>query len=399
MVCGTVWDEGADGPIENGLDHCYNGFVARVSQEGELEWIHIYKIPITHELLPTDEYGRFRTTSLQKIEELSDGRFMLGGIAEYNTKQFNVLFPAEETVSHVWLLTIGEDGCVDGEECQEVIILDKEIAYTFEGSLVSSSNQWNEVSYDFQGNAYNRRYTFSQDSTFTHGNWYYELLRSLDETGNSYENTGKYFRKSGSRIYQIIDDEDYTLYDFSLVEGDTFTIAETINIPERRLIVSQIDSVSLIDNSKRKRLYLRCEDDPDATLYGERIWIEGIGDLQGLLSVDESCTLDQIGKLLCFYEEEQVLYQDEVEGKCWITTNTEELEDYGIEIFPNPTNNRLIIRGLEGMVDYRLHSSNGITILSGKTNGEINVNILSSGLYLLELIIEGKSITTRVIKE
>lgn len=399
MVCGTVFDDGDDGPIENGLDHVFNGFVVRVSQEGEMKWLRIYKIPIVHELLPTDEFGKYRTSSLQKIEELSDGRFVLGGIAEHNTIQINVLYPAGETVSHVWLMTIGEDGCIEGEECQEVIILDQEIAYTFEGSLVSPSNQWNEVSYDFQGTAFNRRYTFATDSTFTNGNWYYELLRSWDETGNNWENTGEYFRKSGSKIYQIVEGEDYTLYDFSLTEGDTFTIAETSNIPERKLIVSQIDSVSLIDNSKRKRLYLRCEDDPDASLYGERIWIEGVGDMQGLLSVDESCTLDQNGKLLCFYEDDQALYQDPIEGKCWITTSTKELIDYGIEIFPNPVKNRIVISGLNGAAGYKLYTSNGATILSGQTNGEIDVNSLSSALYLLELSIEGKSITTRVIKD
>lgn len=275
----------------------------------------------------------------------------------------------------------------------------QEIAYTFEGSLVSPSNQWNEVSYDFQGTAFNRRYTFATDSTFTNGNWYYELLRSWDETGNNWENTGEYFRKSGSKIYQIVEGEDYTLYDFSLVEGDTFTIAETSNIPERKLIVSQIDSVSLMDNSKRKRLGLRCEDDPDASLYGERIWIEGVGDLQGLLSVDESCTLDQNSKLLCFYDDDQALYQDPIEGKCWITTSTKELIDYGIEIFPNPVKNRIVISGLNGAAGYKLYTSNGATILSGQTNGEIDVNSLSSGLYLLEFSIEGKSITTRVIKD
>ena len=277
--------------------------------------------------------------------------------------------------------------------------LQTNIVSTCEVSLVSSSNQWNEVSYDFEGNTFNKRYTFTTDSTLTHGNWYFELLRSWDETGNNWENTGKYFRESGSQIYQIIDNDDYTLYDFSLLEGDTFTLAETNTIPERKLIVSRIDSVLLIDNSKRKRLYLRCEDDPDAILYGERIWIEGIGDLQGLLSVDESCTLDQNHKLLCFYEDAQVLYQDTIEEKCWITTSTKELQDYGIEIFPNPTNNRFIIRGLERMVDYRLYSSSGVTILSGQTNGELDVNALPFGLYFLEFSYEGKSIITRVIKD
>lgn len=269
---------------------------------------------------------------------------------------------------------------------------------SFEESLVSQSNQWNEVSYDFQGNAFSRRYTFSTDSTSTNGNWYHELLTSGDESGDILENTGKYFRESDSKIYQLVDNEDYIIYDFSLMEGDTFTIAETMNTPETKLIVSHVDSVSLIDDSKRKRLFLRCEGDPDGALYGERIWIEGLGDLQGLLSVDRSCTTDQNVELLCFYTGDQVLYEDDSEGGCWIT-GTEELEDYGIEVFPNPTKNRLVIRGLERMIDYRLHSSNGITTITGQTNGEIDMNSLTSGIYFLEFYIGGKSIITKVMKE
>lgn len=399
MACGSVWDEGPGGPLEDPLDHTFNGFVVRVSQEGELKWIRIYRIPITHPLLPTDEYGRFRSSGLSKLKELDDGRFILGGNVQYNSLQWSVIEPAGETISHVWLLTVDEDGCIEDEECQEVIILDQEIAYTFEGNLVSPINQWNEVSYDIEGNAYNRRFTFTEDSTFTNGNWYYELLRSWDEAGNNWENTGQYFRKSGSKIFEILNADDYLIYDFSLIVGDTFTIAETQSSSERKLIVSKIDSLTLIDNSTRKRLYLRCENDPDGTLYGEKVWIEGIGDVHGLLSVDKSCTLDQNGKLLCFQEDGNVLYQDEIEGKCWILTSIDELEVYGIRIFPNPTNTIIKLNGQTGIFKYQLFALNGVLILSGESSGEININTLPSGFYLLELSIQDKKVVTRIIIE
>lgn len=265
-------------------------------------------------------------------------------------------------------------------------------------ATVMIGQTWTEVSYNYQGKATNKRYTFNTDSVLMNQNWYHELLISWDETGDNWDNTGQFLRKSGSRIYQIVDNEEHTVYDFSLITGDTFAITASLT-PEVKLIVTQVDSVTLLDNSKRKRLHLRCEGDPDGTWYGERIWIEGLGDLQGLLSLDRSCSVDQNTKLLCYHEDDQILYQDTIKGKCWIISNTKQLGIYDIKVFPNPVRNKLVITGLKGETTYRIYSSEGMTAKEGKVIGEIDIRTLSSGLYLLQLINESSTHTMSIIKQ
>ncbi|MCZ2101530.1 MAG: hypothetical protein LC107_08350 [Chitinophagales bacterium] len=158
-----------------------------------------------------------------------------------------------------------------------------QLIHTLKGNLVSPLNKWHESFYSSYGEVSNYRYTFEKDSIFTNKNWYVELLQSKEESGDIWERTGKYFRKSGSKIYQIVNGTDYTLYDFSLIEGDSFKILPIIGLPESNLIVTKTDSVTLLNNTKRKRIFLRCEDDLDESLYGARIWIEGMGDTHGLI--------------------------------------------------------------------------------------------------------------------
>jgi len=263
--------------------------------------------------------------------------------------------------------------------------------------LVIPVNQWNEVSYSMFGDVSSRRYNFDSDIIFRNGNTYLELNISTDEMGSGWEGTGRYFRSNANQVYEWIDDSDYLLYDFSLNVGDTFIVQETNDWPEAtKLVVTAVDSITLLDQSKRKRLVLECENG-----VGEHVWVEGMGDLRGLLSVKLSCALDVNENLLCFSFDEEVLYQDPDEGECWLTTSTEDLKPENLALYPNPASDRIFISGERSNrpMEYTIYSSVGINMRAGKTtDGSISVSGLPQGVYLIEWLQEDKRATGRFVK-
>ena len=163
-----------------------------------------------------------------------------------------------------------------------------------------------------------------------------------------------------------------------------------------KLVVTAVDSITLLDQSKRKRLVLECENG-----VGEHIWVKGIGDLRGLLAVKKSCFIDVNEKLLCYSFDGEVLYQDPDEGECWLTASTQDPKPDDFKIYPNPTSDRIFISGemSNRPIEYTITSSAGVSMRSGKTNdGSISVSDLPPGVYMIEWIIGHKKTRSRFVK-
>lgn len=263
--------------------------------------------------------------------------------------------------------------------------------------LVNPENQWNVAHYSMFGGVENYRYSFDSDSSFRNGIWYTELLLSREEMGGSWTGTGQHFRTEGSKVYELIDDTDYLLYDFALNVGDTFTVEARNTWSEpMHLLVTTVDSIELMDQTKRKRLVFKCPQDA-----GDRVWVEGIGDLAGLLSVKTSCYIDINNRLSCFSEGGDLLYQDQFAEDCWIITSTEDVERRELSIHPNPARDNIQISGLHPSeaINYTIFSNTGIIIRSGKTRDHtLSVGTLPPGLYLLELHTQDQKVTKKFVK-
>jgi hypothetical protein len=395
IACGSVWDLGHGSSTP---DATFHGFVTRVTQNGEFSWLRMFRLPNSNPIIPANRFGKYMQGGLYSMLELDDGRIVLGGTASATHIQWNRLLVEGDTLTYNWILTVDANGCIEGEECQEVITLDGEIINSISGSLVDHDNQWNEASYGIVfGEVESRRYTFDSDSSFRNGNWYTELLISSDEVGSAWTGTDQYFRMSGSQVYELIDDTDYLLYDFALNVGDTFTVEPAGSWSwSRDLVVTTVDSIVLMDQTKRKRLIFSCMDGT-----GEIVWVEGIGDLRGLLSVKSSCILDINEQLLCYSEQGEVLYQDPDEGECWLTTSTEDPLPDDFSLYPNPASDRIFISGERSNrpMEFTIYSSVGVNIRSGKTaDGSISVSDLPQGVYLIEWRQGDKKTTSRFVK-
>ena len=69
-----------------------------------------------------------------------------------------------------------------------------------------------------------------------------------------------------------------------------------------------------------------------------------------------------------------------------------------IDVYPNPTKNRLFLKGITESTNFAMYSVEGREVFSTSisNNGFIDLN-LAKGMYLMKLSSNGKSITKKVI--
>lgn len=387
LACGTVWHM-PGGPLVAGPNATWNGFVARVSQQGELKWSRIYRLANDNPQLPNDEYGNFRAGQLDKIIETEDGNFVLGGTAYYSSLQHaGLLFG--DTLSSLWLMVVDENGCIEGGECGEVIHLDSKVTNSISPKLVNDKVSWVETEYSgFNGSIVSLRYKFSNDSFQYEQHYYRELLTSDEEFGNNFVGLKRYFREDNNKIFEYINNEELLMYDFNLALLDTINIKNLnsgISIP---LYASQVkDSITLENGEKRKSLEINCKG-------FEQIftkWIEGIGSTNGFLSVYESCSFDINVFLTCFYINDNLVYRNPDFNNCW-TTSTEEINMRKFAIVPNPSRDKISIIGDIEFDNVNVYTAVGTKMNVQKNGSTIDVSNLIDGLYIIELERKGQSI-------
>ncbi|MBD77359.1 MAG: hypothetical protein CL840_00295 [Crocinitomicaceae bacterium] len=83
------------------------------------------------------------------------------------------------------------------------------------------------------------------------------------------------------------------------------------------------------------------------------------------------------------------------------TIGLEEMQGRALQVFPNPTTDKLYVTGLKGLnvQSIRLLNLSGIEVKSfTPLNHELDVGDVPNGIYLLEVVVDGQRLTRRVIK-
>jgi hypothetical protein len=209
--------------------------------------------------------------------------------------------------------------------------------------FLDSTIVWTEYFY-FAGSSQSVKYTIDNAPTVFSGKTYYEMLRTFEELSENWEKTYFYIRFENGIVYVKENPHEVELFNFNLMVNDTF-IEYFSGVS---LIVDSVDTIMLLTGEQRKRLKLRCyEDSPGTDYYTE--WIEGIGNLEGILGQNAFCQLDgETYAIMCMFRDDTLIYDNPEFDSCWLLpVATTEINKESIFLKPNPAQESITIVGLE----------------------------------------------------
>jgi hypothetical protein len=244
---------------------------------------------------------------------------------------------------------------------------------------------------------------FSGDTIWNEIN-YRKVFQSVDSLQTNWTLYGMIREDTTCKVYFkfLADTSDRLLYDFNAEVGDSLYIPTQIN-EYPPLIVDSIDILFLSD-TPRKRYFLHRGGKNKGM---NEIWIEGIGSLYGVIYSGYAGSSGKILELLCFYENDTLIYQNPDYESCFITTYADKnpFSNIKVKIYPNPVTNKFIlevenIHVMNGVIEiFDLGGKNILKInLNKKNQVVLYKNNLSPGLYFYRLsnndmfIVSGKII-------
>lgn len=148
--------------------------------------------------------------------------------------------------------------------------------------------------------------TFFKDSIEIEGKYYYQRYTSIDSSLQVIDATGEYYREEAGVVYYYGSylnpnfPKELVMYNFNLNVGDS------ISFSYYRLKVINIDSITLLDGSKRKRW----EFSSNRRFISSKIyWVEGIGSLSlQTLRPDLATLIDSGNDFSCYFHKGELLY-------------------------------------------------------------------------------------------
>ena len=386
VACGHVWDASDGGPVNN-IHQGWDGFIIRLSPEGIIKWLRVYKNP--SDILPVEQFGKYRRSFLNKILETESGGFIAAGQIHYTDLQAPELSDTTER-QPIWLLSVNENGCLDNEECEEVIVLDGINAseaifdigtkWTYEVNRISPPLT-TYTTYEVIGLT-----TLNDTLAYVIEEGFYGYLEYMYVSGDSIyfwnlelEHFQLNFDFSATEEYQTI----WAGQCYSMETGDAFVTVDSI----RQLsIAGDTLDVQYLDIA-----YSSTYGDLAAKIYA------GIGnDYNFKLGLGEDCDVGRrTTRLRCFENNENnynfVGYP--CDTNFIVSVNEIALVEPYV-IYPNPSKGEVNIKGLTGKkVNYILYDIVGRRIQQGTLqNGKLTIE--TSGVY--QLFITNKGVTQSV---
>ncbi|MBK8956815.1 MAG: T9SS type A sorting domain-containing protein [Saprospiraceae bacterium] len=214
-----------------------------------------------------------------------------------------------------------------------------------------------------------------------------------------------------NKIYAKINSESgfHMLYNFSAEIGDSWKFPIMFNSMYTDTLQYTVTNIYTTNINGQTRKVLSCNLEFKLGIFWYRVYttqlIEGIGDVQYMFPWQaQICDEDYILGLRCYEDNEIGLYHYNTDVECdYITeTLTPELDQNDdIEIFPNPTLNRIYLNNQElNYLKLEVIDSQGKNLF--RKVGfltEIELNELAPGLYFLKIVnSKGKTIVKKLIK-
>ncbi len=259
----------------------------------------------------------------------------------------------------------------------------------FGQSLIETNKMWNIVDCTNFGPCYTSSFKFEGD-TLINEILYKKFMESWDAPSEIWTYHSAFREDETGKVYGIQgwEIEEQLFYDFDLEPGDDFNFFFPGSSYPITMHVTDVDSVTLLNGEKRKRIIF----------YNEQ-WIEGIGSTFGIPFVAYHWNLfDLTYELNCFYTNDELLYKNGSYETCWYTTVG--IDDNPSQpawmVSPNPFDETFTIQSktnidkgvevritnLQGAVLETHFHKNGDMIIAGKN--------LEKGFYLMQIFENGK---------
>jgi len=236
-----------------------------------------------------------------------------------------------------------------------------------------------------------------EDTVFIDEVPYLQLYKRQEEVQPDWEvQDESLYREANGKVYryrQSSGTEDL-IYDFNIDSLD-----QLVELTEEVILVTTtIDSVEMLDGSKRRRIQFDAFD-IQFTLLGQPAWIEGIGELVNpfapgyLYPVGFDASTDTLD---CYYESEELNYVRALAGSCYtFIVSTEQIDktEPDVRIYPIPFRSELNIESPQAELKrYTLTNNLGEVLIEGPITGEktqLNLETLPKGIYHLVLYDKG----------
>ena len=245
----------------------------------------------------------------------------------------------------------------------------------------------------FEGDCYtwSFRYKFDTIPIELGGKNYVRLLQAPAESSEDWSETETRIRYEDGRIYtyESFYDDDQILYDFNLEIGDTFHLGTEQIIHD--LIVEEVDTIVLLNGEQAKRWILEPQNAPSDP--SSIIWIEGIGNLNGLLTNYLPWTSDaEWSTVLCVHRKDTLIYDNPDYDPCWLmSTATMEEVNEKILAAPNPATEMISFSGFtESPEDIRIYDSCGNLMHTG-VETQIQLDAFPAGYYYAIVLLKNRN--------
>jgi ABC-type dipeptide/oligopeptide/nickel transport system ATPase component len=133
------------------------------------------------------------------------------------------------------------------------------------------------------------------------------------------------------------------------------------------------------------------------------VWIEGIGSNFGILQSGSSLVVGWYTRFLCMSEDGELIYMNPNFNSCHlINTKIEEIQYSRIQVYPNPTKDKINIKNSENVKieSVSIIDLNGQKLLEFENDiNELDLSGFSKGIYLLKLTYEEGEVYRKIIIE
>jgi len=227
---------------------------------------------------------------------------------------------------------------------------------------------------------YSTLFRFSNDTTI--GSDFYMQLESSPDSINW---SGGYLLTEDTIKQQVhlrYNDSLYLIYDFSLEEGDTiFIFNPTCSFGPVEMIVTAVDSINLLGKYHKTLEFTG----------GAIDWIEGIGDIFGILAPGNQLT-GTMNTIVCYYFEDILVYKNPWFTECFF--HQVGLSENDIEAELVWENNIYKINSTKRILQIAVYNSIGEIIFNKENRSRqftINMQSQKTGMYLIKLLFEDNS--------